>query len=164
MTTSHRRLAVFTGVNAVAAWGGAIGLVAGYLTFGDKINHRLPFASPVFAGFALALVVAIPLSVVTHLAWNRHEETAAAATVCGLLLVGWIAVQIAVIREFSFFQPFYSAVGAGLVVWGRRHRLPVDESAAGTARPPSASPRSRGRGHRRNGRPARYALGDRRAL
>ena len=40
--------------------------------------------------------------------------------VVGLLLIGWILVQVLFLRELSFFHPFYLAVGVGLVVAGHR--------------------------------------------
>jgi hypothetical protein len=119
MKTSHRRLAAFTGVNAVAAWAGAAGLMTGYLALEHETEARLPFESPAFGGVALALVVAVPLSGITALAWGEHAATRTAASVCGALLVGWIITELLFIRELSFLHPFYFAVGTGLFLWGR---------------------------------------------
>jgi len=120
--TNRRRpvLAVVAGVNAVAAWGGAAGLIVGFLSLTDRINERLPFASPVVGGLALALVVALPLTVLTVRAATGHPRTGETAVVVGLLLIGWILVQVLFLRELSFFHPFYLLVGSGLVVAGRR--------------------------------------------
>jgi hypothetical protein len=119
---THRGFAVFIGLNALAAWGGAIALMTGVIDMGD-LTDRLPFASPVLGGVALALVVAIPLSFLSYAAWTGALVTPSAAEVSGVLLLGWITVQAAMLRAFSPFQPFYLAVGAALIVWGQRqHR------------------------------------------
>ena len=117
-------LAVVAGLNAVAAWGGAAGLVLGFLSLTDRLNERLPFASPALGGLALAAVVALPLTVLTIRAATGHPRTGETAVVVGLLLVGWILVQVLFLRELSFFHPFYLLVGTGLVAAG--HRPPAD--------------------------------------
>jgi hypothetical protein len=114
----RRGLAVFAVVNALAALGGAAGLMSGVLDMGDEINSRLPFSSPVFAGLALTVLVAVPLAVVATLAWRGHPRADLATAACGAVLVGWILVQLAVIREVSFFQPFYLSVGLWMLWLG----------------------------------------------
>jgi hypothetical protein len=47
--------------------------------------------------------------------------------VTGVLVIGWILVELAFIRELSFFHPLYLAVG-GLLLWAGRpalHRKPA---------------------------------------
>jgi hypothetical protein len=111
-------LAAVAGVNALAACGGAAGLVLGFLSLTDRVNERLPFASPVLGGLGLAALVALPLTVLTVRAGTGHPRTGETAVVVGVLLIGWILVQVLFLRELSFFHPFYLAVGAGLVVAG----------------------------------------------
>ncbi len=48
----------------------------------------------------------------------------AAEIAAGALLVGWIVVEIAFIRELSFLQPCFALVGVVFVVIGRRLRTP----------------------------------------
>lgn len=111
-------LALVAGVNAVAAWAGAAGLAFGFLDLGDELNTRLPFDSPVVGGLALAVLVAQPLSTLAVLAWQGDERTGQVAVVSGALLIGWILVQLAFLRELSFFHPLYLALGVGLIVAG----------------------------------------------
>jgi hypothetical protein len=111
---------VFAAVNAAAAWGGAIALLAGWTDFGDRLDHRLPFESPALAGLALAVIVAVPLSGLAALAWRGDPRTARAAMCAGVVLVAWIAVQLAFLRAFSVFQPAYVVIGLLFVVAGRR--------------------------------------------
>jgi dienelactone hydrolase len=116
-------LAGYAAFNAFAAWAGTFGLITGGTDFGEVINDRLPFDSVVLAGLALAAVVAIPLTLLAWSAWTGGARTADLAAIVGLMLIGWIVGQVAVIRAFSLFQPVYVAVGASLVA--ASHRVPL---------------------------------------
>jgi hypothetical protein len=122
--TPHRAsLAVLAGFVAVSAYGGAAGLMSGWLRIDSATSSRLPWHSPVFAGIALACVVAVPATVVAVLAWRRHPRARDAAALAGLLLTGWIVVEVAVIRQFSPLQAVYGLAGLGLAAGGNRHML-----------------------------------------
>ncbi len=107
---------------ALSAFGGAVGLVSGWLSLGVRLNERLPFASPVMGGLALVVVIAVPFTVLARRAWLGDGSTGAGAILAGATAIGWIAVQLAVLREFSFFQPMYAAIGVAFVVAGVRIR------------------------------------------
>ena len=121
VTAAQRRLglAVFAAINALAAWGGAIGLVTGTLGLGG-IEERLPFESTVLAGIALAVVVACPLTLLAWAAWTGSDSTGSLALVTGAMIIGWIVVQILILRTFSPFQPAYLIVGGILVALSGR--------------------------------------------
>ena len=125
LRASARRpwLAGFAAFNAFGAWAGAVGLVTGGMDFGESINHRLPFDSLVLAGLALGIIVGIPLTVLAWSAWTGGPRTDGLALVVGLMLIGWIVVQVAVIRAFSFFQPAYLAIGTSFIAASRRVTL-----------------------------------------
>lgn len=126
LSVSTRRpwLAGLAALNALAAWAGAIGLVTGGTDFGESINDRLPFDSLVLAGLALGIIVGIPLTVLAWSAWTGGPRTNDVALVVGLMLIGWIVVQVAVIQAFSVFQPAYLAIGIFFMAASRRVRLP----------------------------------------
>ena len=105
---------------AVSAFAGAIGLGIGSINFGSGINARLPLASPVFGGIALAAVVGVPMSVGAVAEWRRSKKADSAALVAGALLVGWIVVEVSVIRTFSWLQPTLLAAGLGIAAVGYR--------------------------------------------
>ena len=92
-------LAVYAGFIALSAYFGSVGMISGLLPVGAPLAQRLPLHSAVFAGIALALVVGLPASVVAVLSWRRHPRTPDAAALAGLLLVGWIAVELVVARQ-----------------------------------------------------------------
>jgi len=116
----HPAVAVYAGAIAFSAYAGAVGLATGVLDTAGTINSRLPFESPVFGAVALTLIVAVPNTALAWCAGRGDPRFTAAARFAGTLLIGWIAVELAIIRELSWLQPFYIAVGASLLVIGAR--------------------------------------------
>jgi hypothetical protein len=119
--TDRRRpgLAVYAAFLAVSAWGGVVGLATGVLDMGHDLNRRLPFHSPVFGACALAVIVAIPATALARQAARGDGRTGETALFTGVMLIVWIAVELAFIRQFSGLQPVYIGVGATFVVIGR---------------------------------------------
>lgn len=112
----------------LSAWFGAIGLASGTLPLDGALRERLPGHSTVFAGIALALVVALPMSTAAVLVLRRQPRARLAGAAAGMLLVGWIAVELMIIRQFSWLQPACAVAGAALAVRelrGRRGRVPA---------------------------------------
>ncbi|MBI4933824.1 MAG: alpha/beta fold hydrolase [Actinobacteria bacterium] len=116
-------LSAAAAVNAVVAWAGAFGLVTGWVDLGERINDRLPFDSPLLAGFALVMFVAMPLTLLAWSAWQGAARTNDLAFITGLMLIGWVVVQVVVLRSFSLLQPLYLCVGAGFVTASHRVHL-----------------------------------------
>ena len=59
----RRTAAAVTGLIALSAYAGAVGLLGGGISFGDTIDARLPFGSLLLAGLALLAIVALPMTV-----------------------------------------------------------------------------------------------------
>ena len=133
-TSRHVGLAAFTGLVSLSAWAGAAGLAFGFLGLPAYLERRLPFHSPVLGGVALALIVAVPMAIVAVLALAGDPRTGQAAMGAGVLQVGWIVVQLAFIRELSFFHPTFLVAGIVLVLWGRH----LDRTTTGSISPASA--------------------------
>lgn len=115
-------LAVTAGLMAASALIGAAGLVSGFIDMGDRLNSRLPFGSPVFGGLALSVVVGLPFFLVASYAWNGDRRSGEAALVAGSLLVLWIVVELAFIRELSFLHPLCAVIGAAFAIVGANSR------------------------------------------
>jgi len=126
----HVGLAAFAALVSLSAWFGSAGLIAGFLDLGPEVTPRLPLHSPVLGGIALALVVAVPMAAVAVLAATGHRLAPAAAVCAGALQEGWIVVELAFIRELSFFHPLYVLVGVTFVGLGIR-ALPTTDEVAG---------------------------------
>ncbi|GAB1516695.1 hypothetical protein [Actinophytocola sp. KF-1] len=126
MTTSRRtkapRLALLAGFVAVNALAGSVLMAVGIVDLGNTVTARLPFESTAFAAIALAMVVGVPMAVVTILAATGDARTAEAAMIAGGLLVGWIGVQLALIRTFSLLQPVMLITGAAVFLAGATAR------------------------------------------
>jgi hypothetical protein len=122
-------LAALTGILAINAFGGAVGLMTGVIDFGIVLSSRFPFHSPVLAGLALVLVVGAPMSWVTHLAVRRDSKTGAAAVVAGSWLIGWVVIEFGVLRATSWLQPVLAFAGLLVLLVGLhepdRQRSPV---------------------------------------
>ncbi|WP_235999261.1 hypothetical protein [Qaidamihabitans albus] len=97
-----------------------MGLAFGDIDLGAEIMARLPFGSAVFAGVALALVVAVPMTVAAYLCATGHRHAPLSAIVAGAALVGWIAVQIGVVRSYSWLQPVSAFAGLVVMLAGLR--------------------------------------------
>jgi hypothetical protein len=119
-TDRRRGLAVYSALVAFSAYAGAVGLAGGGADMGHDLNHRLPFHSPVFGAFALIVIVAVPATALARQAARGDRRTGETAVFAGVMLIVWIAVEVAFIRQFSRLQPFYVGVGITLVVIGRR--------------------------------------------
>lgn len=132
--TRRPGLAALAGVVAASAYYGGVGLITGYLTLGDVVTARLPFASPVLGGLALLAVVAVPATDVAWLAARGDHGTGGAAMLAGILLLGWIVVELAFIRQVSFFHPTFLVVG-GLFIWLGIRARGRDQTARTRGRP-----------------------------
>jgi hypothetical protein len=119
----NRWVGAFAAFIAASAYYGLLGLTTGFLAFPQELTDRLPFHSPVFAGVALAFVVGLPCTWAAVLAVRGHPRTPDAVTLAGFALVGWIAVETVVIRQFSPLQVVYGSAGLGLLVLGSRESL-----------------------------------------
>ncbi|MDO8388969.1 MAG: CoA-binding protein [Actinomycetota bacterium] len=120
-------LAIAAALVAVSAYAGCVGLAGGGLSLGADVDARLPWHSPVVGGVALALLVAVPFTMLAKWAWAGDRRTNLASVLFGAALIAWLLVELAFIREFSFFHPLYTAIGIAFIVAGSRPQpRPVD--------------------------------------
>jgi CHASE2 domain-containing sensor protein len=70
----------------------------------------------------LLVVVALPMSVVALSSWRRDHRAPNAAIVAGALLIGWIVVQLLVLRSVSWLQPICAALGGAVMSLGVAER------------------------------------------
>ncbi|MFY1633154.1 hypothetical protein ACN27F_07680 [Solwaraspora sp. WMMB335] len=95
---------------AISAIGGSLGLITGGFDLGPATSD-LPFASPVLAGAALAVVNGVLPGVVVIAAINRRSWAPVGHLVVGAALVMWIIVQVAFIGLVSWLQPVFFVYG-----------------------------------------------------
>lgn len=113
---SRVALAVLEAFTAVGAYVGGYTLVTGGYDMPEELLDSTPFASWTWPGTLLVLVVALPMTVavVLEIAGARRAFTASVSA--GVLLVGWILVQMAVIGYQMFLQPAMLVVGLLVVL------------------------------------------------
>jgi hypothetical protein len=110
--------AVLAGVIALSAYAGAVGLVGGGISFGETINARLPYGSLFLGGIALLFFVALPMTVAAVAALRNVRNASDIVMGAGLLLVAWIAIELAFIKSYSWFHPTYLGLGILVVLCG----------------------------------------------
>jgi hypothetical protein len=128
---SPRDVSAVCGLMCVAAVAGVIGLAGGGLDLGSEITARIPGASPVLGAVALGIIVALPMGAAAVAGWRRSRRTADLAILAGTALIGWIVVEVAFIRSFSWLQPACAVYGVVVLVLGVLLRRAT--AAAGSA-------------------------------
>jgi len=111
---------IAVGLLAALAWWGTIGLITGTMSFGHQLDQRLPLHSPVLGGVALGLAVALPATVTAALAACAAPDADRATFLLGLVVVGWIVVELAFLRHVSFLHPVVAGYGIALALWKGR--------------------------------------------
>lgn len=117
----------------VAAAGGAFYLVTTpHDAMPASALARTPFPTWVMPGVLLAVCVAVPAGVVAFGTAARRAYAHPGHPLLGLVLMGWIAGQVAVIGPVSWLQPVMFAWGLALAVLGsanyrRWHTGPPNE-------------------------------------
>jgi hypothetical protein len=117
-------LEVIIAVNAV--YGGIGLMVNGMGMPGDWLDGT-PLRSWTLPGVALMAAVAVPMSIAAVAEFTRWRLAYLASITAGLVLMGWIVVQVLVLRRFFFLQPVLGVAGALVVVfawWVHRRRSP----------------------------------------
>lgn len=98
-------LCLIAGLLATWSFAGALGLITGALSLGPAAQDRLPWQSPILAGMSLALVVGLPMTVVALTANDHDPRTPQTTMAAACALIGWILLQLLVLRELSWVQP-----------------------------------------------------------
>ena len=82
-------------------------------------------ASRTLPGVALLTTVAVPMSIAAVGELTRWRLAYLASVTAGLVLIGWIVVQVLVLRRYFFLQPVLGMAGVlvvGVAWWGHRRR------------------------------------------
>jgi hypothetical protein len=84
--------------------------------------------------------VALPMTAAAVLTWRGSRLAPEATGAAGLVLVLWLAVQLAVVRTYSFLQSAYLVVGVLVVVlaWAAGRGRTTSEDPPGLERPPAS--------------------------
>jgi hypothetical protein len=108
---------------ALGAFGGAIALVLGAIDLAEATS-KLPFGgSTVFAGLMLGLLIGVFPSLVMVAALQRRPVATLGHLAVGVVLMGWIVVQVVVLGPpIAAIQVVYFAYGLLVAVLALRLR------------------------------------------
>ena len=128
--SARRLLIVIELVIAVNALGGSTYGVAGAKGVPREWLEGSPFDSYVVPSLILLVVVAGGMTAAASALIVRHKRAAEISIGAGLVLIGWIVVQVLII-PFSWLQPAFFAGGLLVVAlgWRLRNRRVVAEPA-----------------------------------
>lgn len=101
---------------AVGAYYGGFHLVADGFDMPSAWLDSTPFDTWTGPGVMLLLVVALPMTVAAVLEITGAHRAFAASVTAGVLLAGWVLVQMAVIGYQMFLQPTMLVVGLLVVL------------------------------------------------
>ena len=125
-TRGERALLALVCFNAVDAAAGGIGLVTGAIALPAGTLDGTPFPSPTLPGLILLAAVGGGMAAAAVALWRRTGFATLVAAAAGVVQMGWIAVQLALIGSTSWLQPFILALGAATtaLAWSLRRRAP----------------------------------------
>lgn len=125
-------LCLLAGLMATWAFAGAFGLVTGALALRPAIVDKIPLHSPILAGVALALWVGLPMTVVALTVNDDDAHNAQTTMVAAAALIGWVLVQLVVLRELSWLQPVCVVFAVAVAALGTpplRHQTDLHREA-----------------------------------
>lgn len=110
-TRAERALLALAAFNALDPAAGGIGLLTGAIAVTDDTLDGTPFSSPTIPGLILLLAVGGSMAVATVALVRRAWWAALAAAGAGIVQMGWIVGQVAMLGYLSWLQPFVFALG-----------------------------------------------------
>jgi hypothetical protein len=106
-------LELVVGANAVY---GGIGLMVYGMGMPTEWLDGTPFDSWLLPGVFLLLIVAVPMLAAAVTELTRAPVARLCSLAAGIMQIGWIVVQVAVLQRYFFLQPVL--LGAGVAVIG----------------------------------------------
>lgn len=109
-------------IAANAVYGG-IGLARDGMGMPVEWLERTPFDSWRWPGVFLLVVIAVPMTIAAVLEIVRSRRAFAASMFAAIAQMGWIVVQLAMLRQYFFLQPVLFGAGvlvAALALWSHR--------------------------------------------
>ena len=112
-------LMLITGLNAVVAGilfiispsGNMMGMTTDYLKYSPFTNFFIP-------GLVLFTVNGLLNFYTTYLTWKKLPKYALYIVAQGILLVGWIGVQVIMVKDFNMLHEVMGSIGLALMILG----------------------------------------------
>jgi hypothetical protein len=121
-STTERILLRLEALLALGAYGGAVALMSGAIDL-EEATAKLPFdGSTLFAGAALGLLIGVLPTVVMVAALRRRPLAPWGHVVVGVVLTGWIVVQVLVLGPpVAALQVIYLVYGLVILALAISH-------------------------------------------
>jgi hypothetical protein len=116
--TALLALDLFVGLTAVT---GGLAILLGAIQMPGEWLYHTPFSSYQVPGMVLAVIVGGSALVAAVAVMVRSVWDAPASLVAGIILVGWVVAEVAMLGLQSGLQPFYFVIG--LLMIGLATRL-----------------------------------------
>ena len=127
-------LAAYAALLALATWAGAAGLAVAFSRVPEEPEGRVPFVDPVLGGLALALLVGVPASIVTVMAWRGHPtrqlsiwRPPVAYALLAFAALGYavVALLLALADARAMPQPYLRIDADAYFTWGTLFYAPT---------------------------------------
>lgn len=118
----RKMLAAVEAIHGGVALLSGVAIIRGDIPIPRRLIDRTPFPSAAIPGAVLSTVVGGSALAAAATLLSGRPEAPDVVALSGLMLSGWIAVQVAMIREFSWLQPAYFALGMALLATGLNER------------------------------------------
>lgn len=107
---------------ALTALGGGVSIATRLARLPPALLEGTPFGSYLIPGLLLALVVGGSATVATIATILDNDAGAAASAVAGVVMMGWIAGELRLLKQQSWLEALYFAAGLAMtalavVVW-----------------------------------------------
>lgn len=83
-----------------------------------SVLEHSPFRDFLIPGLVLFIFNGLSSLIILALILIRYKNAPLLIAVQGAILTGWIAIQILMIREFSFYHPVFGSMGIFLIIAG----------------------------------------------
>jgi len=133
MKSSKTRIGLVAvdGFAALSALLGGVMVATGWpYAFPASWLRGTPFADYTLPGLILGIVVGGSAGVATVLTIKYARAGAAASLVAGVVMMGWIVGEVAILAVYTWLQPVYLAVGLSMAVLAVRVALAARHQAA----------------------------------
>lgn len=117
MTRARGALVVVDLVAALSAVVGGIAVAVGWIEFPAEWLEGTPFTGYTIPALVLCLVVGGSAVLATVVTLHRADVGAAASAVAGVVMMGWIVGEVAMLGPhgaYTWLQPAYFAVGLAM--------------------------------------------------
>lgn len=117
-------LAVAQAFNGMSALAGGVGLVSdpsgGNVAMKTEWLAGTPFSNFLIPGIILFVVNGIGNSAGFFITLKKHNKAPLMGILFGIIMMGWIIVQVIMIGYMSFLQPLYFVTGLLQLLFGLR--------------------------------------------